>query len=141
MFVICGFNKKQMNNTLLPIIFGHTPAGTSLRVLIHYGQLVRNFRDRFQYFSHGLANPYYYGQIFPPVYNLKNITVPSYCFYGRNDWLINKKDARMTCEEIGNVKRIFEVSDEEWNHNDFVYAIHAKEEVFDYITDILEKYK
>lgn len=129
-----------MNTTLLPIIFGHTPAGTSLRLFSHYAQLVRNFRDRFQYFSHGLANPIHYGQLFPPEYSLARVTVPSFCFYASNDWLVSTRDAKKTCTELGNLETMFAVDEDKWNHNDFVFGMNAKEEVFDKIVYILDRY-
>jgi len=38
--VIAGYNKNEMNNTALPYIMGHTPAGTSTWNMIHYAQVV-----------------------------------------------------------------------------------------------------
>lgn len=42
LFVICGFNLKGMNTELLPVIMGHTPAGSSTKQFLHYGQLIRS---------------------------------------------------------------------------------------------------
>lgn len=140
LFVICGFNKNELNSTLIPIIFGHTPAGTSVRVLVHYGQLINNFIERFQYFSHGLANTFIYKTIFPPQYNLKNVVAPTYCFYALNDWIVNKIDARKTCNELGNLQMLREIDNEQWTHNDFIYAISAKETIYNDIVDILDKH-
>ena len=39
MFLIAGYNKNEMNNTALPYILGHTPAGTSTQNMIHYAQV------------------------------------------------------------------------------------------------------
>lgn len=44
LFALCGFNNKQFNATLLPIVMGHTPAGSSLRQVLHYAQLVNSGR-------------------------------------------------------------------------------------------------
>ncbi|KAF2888335.1 hypothetical protein ILUMI_17838, partial [Ignelater luminosus] len=35
LFAICGFNEKQMNSSLLPIIMGHTPSGASTKQIYH----------------------------------------------------------------------------------------------------------
>ena len=40
MFLIAGYNKNEMNNTALPYILGHTPAGTSTQNMIHYAQVI-----------------------------------------------------------------------------------------------------
>lgn len=140
MFALGGFNRKQLNNSIIPIIFGHTPAGTSLKTLIHYGQIVRNFRDRFQYFSYGFANPLVYHALFPPEYKLKSCTAPTYCFYSRGDWLVSDKDAVQTCNKISNLQDKFVISDDEWTHNDYVYANDAKEEVYDKIVDLMQRF-
>lgn len=42
LFVVCGFNKDQMNTTLLPILMGHTPSGSSVYQFIHYAQEINS---------------------------------------------------------------------------------------------------
>lgn len=44
LFAICGFNKNQMNTTLLPILMGHTPAGSSVYQFLHYAQEINSGR-------------------------------------------------------------------------------------------------
>ena len=41
LFLIAGYNKNEMNNTMLPYILGHIPAGTSVMNMLHYGQSVQ----------------------------------------------------------------------------------------------------
>jgi len=43
-FSLAGFDAPQMNFTLLPVIIGHTPAGTSVRTLLHFAQGVTTHR-------------------------------------------------------------------------------------------------
>ena len=38
LFLMCGFDSEKLNVTLLDTIFHHTPAGTSVKTLVHYGQ-------------------------------------------------------------------------------------------------------
>lgn len=42
LFAICGFNKNQMNATLLPILMGHTPSGSSVYQFLHYAQEINS---------------------------------------------------------------------------------------------------
>lgn len=42
LFALGGFDQKQMNVTLLPTIMGHTPAGSSVKQVLHYGQLINS---------------------------------------------------------------------------------------------------
>nr|CAD7408217.1 unnamed protein product [Timema poppensis] len=41
-FLLCGFDAAEFNISMLPVILGHTPAGTSTRTLVHYAQLIRS---------------------------------------------------------------------------------------------------
>lgn len=140
MLLLVGFNRKSINDTHVPIIYGHTPAGTSLRNMMHYAQLVRFGNTKFQYFNHGLMNLIKYKNLFPPVYRLNHITTPTFCFYGRNDWLVSEVDAIKTCREIPGVENTFVAQDPHWMHNDFIYGIEAKEEIYDKIIDIMRDY-
>ena len=38
MYIICGFDKEKLNETLIDTVVHHTPAGASTRTLVHYGQ-------------------------------------------------------------------------------------------------------
>merc|ERR1712198_316163 len=38
LFVLCGYDASQLNNTLLPDILHHTPAGASTHTILHYAQ-------------------------------------------------------------------------------------------------------
>ena len=38
MFLLCGFDSGQANLTLIDTIIHHTPAGSSSKTLVHYGQ-------------------------------------------------------------------------------------------------------
>lgn len=140
MFVLVGFNRKSINETHIPIIYGHTPAGTSLTNLAHYAQQLRIGASKFQYYNHGVLNFIKYKSFLPPAYKLNQITAPTFCFYGRNDWLVSEKDAVRTCREIPGVEQTFVSGDPEWMHNDFVFGIQAKEEVYDKILEILQRF-
>ena len=38
LFLLCGVDSQKLNMTLLDTIFHHTPAGVSVKTLVHYGQ-------------------------------------------------------------------------------------------------------
>lgn len=64
-----------------------------------------------------LKNIEYYGQEYPPVYNLSNIKIPTLLMYGMNDWLATPKVFTITYKrnitinysfsECYNIKRTF----------------------------------
>lgn len=94
-FVICGFDKKQYNATLMPVIFAHSPAGTSTKTVVHFAQEIQE-NGNFQYFDYGeRENIKRYGQVAPPLYNIDNIRVPVSLFYANNDWLAGSKVSKI----------------------------------------------
>lgn len=38
LFILCGYDPNQLNNTLLPDILHHTPAGASTYTILQYAQ-------------------------------------------------------------------------------------------------------
>ena len=41
-FILCGFDEAQTNNTLFETIVHHTPAGASTNTLLHYAQEINS---------------------------------------------------------------------------------------------------
>ncbi|KAB7498583.1 Lysosomal acid lipase/cholesteryl ester hydrolase [Armadillidium nasatum] len=39
-FLFCGYDEEELNDAYVPIYISHTPAGTSVHVFNHYGQLI-----------------------------------------------------------------------------------------------------
>ena len=75
-----------MLQTMLPVIMGHTPAGSSTRNLVHYAQGVNS--GKFRMYNHGKKdNLAHYGQEEPPEYDLSKITAPIALYWSANDWL------------------------------------------------------
>jgi lysosomal acid lipase/cholesteryl ester hydrolase len=72
----------------MPIILNHTPAGTSTKTIIHYGQEIKS--GQFQQYDYGTTgNIKMYNQTTPPTYDLSKIQVPIGIFWSENDWLAN----------------------------------------------------
>jgi len=71
----------------MPVIFRHTPAGTSTKTVLHFAQEIKA-GGAFQYFDLGKKeNLIKYGQPNPPMYNITNISTPIALLYSENDWL------------------------------------------------------
>ena len=110
-FLICGFDEAQMNDTLFPTIMQHTPAGASTYQIIQYGQEVDTGKLFFVYillkiiyaymliynynqggFHHwdwrnDEENMEHYGTTYPQPYNPEVINVPLSLYWSQNDWL------------------------------------------------------
>ncbi|XP_029707753.2 lipase 3 [Aedes albopictus] len=141
-FVLCGFDKEQYNATLMPVIFGHTPAGTSTKTVVHYAQEIHD-SGNFQQFDYGeTENQRRYGQALPPSYNLDQITTPVALFYANNDWLAGPVDVanlfnRLTKTSIG----MFKVPNDNFNHVDFLWGNDAPEVVYKQLLMLMKRYK
>lgn len=125
---------------MLPVVLGHTPAGASAKQLIHYGQLYKS--GKFVNFNHGwIKNLRRYGSFKPPEYNLKNIKTPIFLHYSDNDWLSTPDDVFKLSKEIKSVIGQFRVPLEKFNHLDFVFAINAKELIYNRLLKIMTNFK
>lgn len=87
----------------MDVVLGHFPAGTSLRNLNHWSQILVD--DTFRKFDFGNAdlNIQHYGTPNPPSYNLSNVDVPVSLFVGTEDKLGDFNDNRRLKEELVNV--------------------------------------
>ncbi|XP_034518295.1 lysosomal acid lipase/cholesteryl ester hydrolase isoform X2 [Ailuropoda melanoleuca] len=62
-FILCGFNEKNLNMSRVPVYITHSPAGTSVQNLLHWGQLIK--LRKFQAFDWGshAKNYFHYNQV------------------------------------------------------------------------------
>lgn len=124
-FLLAGWNSEELNMTMLPVINGHSPAGASTMQMIHFGQNVR--ARAFRAYDHGVfLNPFHYGSIFPPRYNLDQVRAPVYLYHSTNDWLAGPEDVELLYNDLPNVKVKHLVSMRAFNHMDFVWAINQR---------------
>lgn len=142
-FVICGFDKEQYNATLMPVIFAHTPAGTSTRTVVHYAQEIQE-KGNFQNFDYGPEeNMKRYGTKVPPQYNLENISTPIALFYAQNDWLAGYQDVKKLYQGISRHSSVelLKVPFENFNHVDFLWGNDAPALVYDKMLEIMKNHK
>ena len=142
-FVICGFDKEQYNATLMPVIFGHTPAGTSTKTVVHYAQEIHE-NGNFQNFDYGQdENMKRYGTAAPPTYDLENISVPTALFFAQNDWLAGFQDVKKLYMNLPKISQmgIFKVPFDSFNHVDFLWGLQAPELVYDQLIRLMQLYK
>ncbi|XP_031623181.1 lipase 1-like [Contarinia nasturtii] len=122
----------HVNRTLIPMFQTHAPAGSSMKQLFHYGQLIRS--HRFCQYDYGLQrNLRIYQHAVPPKYNLKNCTAKVAIIYSENDTTVAAEDIRSLSKVLPNLLEIRRVDDDTFNHIDFIWASDAKELVYDYI--------
>lgn len=128
---------KPAFQTLLPVIFSHVPAGSSLLQSEHFGQLIKS--GHFRQFDHGFfGNLYNYRSTSPPEYNLKKVTAPVALYYSPNDWLAAVEDVQRLKNELPNVIKDYIVIKKVFNHMDFVWGMDANQEVCEEIIRTIE---
>ncbi|XP_017888742.1 lipase 3-like [Ceratina calcarata] len=138
-FLIGGFNDKDMNLTLLSTVVQYDPAGASTRQFVHYAQLMTS--GKFRKYDHGLiGNMKKYGQIHPPDYDLAKVKLPVYIYYGSNDILVAPEDTRKLYEKLPNAQK-FLVPYEYFTHLDFLWGKHVDIWVYNQVLSLMERYK
>ncbi|XP_068738414.1 lysosomal acid lipase/cholesteryl ester hydrolase-like [Montipora capricornis] len=135
MFTLCGFDRKNLNNTRIPVYVTHTPAGTSVKNAIHWLQMVNS--KKFQRYDYGFfGNKRNYGQRKTPLYNLQSMTLPVVVYSGENDWLADPKDVQYLLSQLPNVIHSVEIP--KWNHLDFIYGLDAAPVVYNEIIEYIQ---
>lgn len=128
LFLIAGFDKSNLNATRTPVYYTHTPAGTSVQNMLHFGQLIQN-EGTFQKYDYGFfKNLLKYGSTSPPNYQLKNVKVPVVLLSGSKDTLADPKDVAWLRKQLPNVRKFKEIKG--YNHLDFIWGISAHKKVY-----------
>lgn len=116
----------------------HTPAGSSSRQMVHYGQ--EHMSKKFRKYDHLLGNLGEYGSLTPPKYNLKSVTAPVALHYSDNDWMSASVDVDQLGKEISNLIGKFRVPMKEFNHLDFMWGIDAKTLIYNRVMNLIEAF-
>lgn len=112
---------------MLPVIFGHVPAGASTKQFGHYAQEFNS--GHFRQFDYGeYENLIRYRISEPPDYNIKNIKAPIAFYYSENDWLAAKDDVEKLLKQLSNI--VAETYIPRYNHLDYVWGINAPQEIY-----------
>ncbi|XP_060042658.1 gastric triacylglycerol lipase-like [Erinaceus europaeus] len=139
LFLISGFDAKNLNMSRLDIYLSHNPAGSSVQDLLHWCQ-VKNAK-KFQAYDWGSPsqNMIHYNQPTPPVYNMTAMEVPIAVWSGGNDWLADPKDINLLLPKFPNL--IYHKEIPSYNHLDFIWAINSPQEIYNEILSIMVSHK
>jgi pimeloyl-ACP methyl ester carboxylesterase len=138
LFLICGPEKKNLNETRIPVYFAHEPDGTSAKNIIHFAQGVQS--GNFQAFDYGSAqaNQMHYNQSTPPLYGLSEITVPTAIFWSDDDWLADPEDVSYIFENMRSI--VYEKFIPGYNHLDFIWALTANQLIYRDLIRVMHNY-
>lgn len=101
------------------------PAGYSMQCIEHYGQLIdqNKINPAFKKYDYGSyqLNKKHYGQDFPPLYDLSNITNDVFLYFGQLDRLADSTDVKRIAPLLKNAK-VVQQELMYWGHNAFINA-------------------
>lgn len=138
-FLICGFNEKNLNMSRVDVYTTHSPAGTSVQNVLHWSQVIKH--HKLQAFDWGSSdkNYFHYNQSYPPVYDMKNMTVPTTLWSGGQDWLADTSDINILLTQLPNL--VYHKCIPEWEHLDFIWGLDAPWRMYNEIVSLLRKYQ
>ena len=87
LFLAMGFDRPQLNNSLIDLLGHHTPAGSSVPTIAQYAQGINSKKFQMFDFDSEDKNVAKYGVPDPPQYDLTKVTAPVAAYWGPNDWL------------------------------------------------------
>lgn len=136
--LIAGYSLKDLDQRRIPIYLSHTPAGTSVKIMFHYTQMLRS--RQFQKYDYGWSgNLLRYNSRHPPVYRFESILTPMVLIGGTEDWVAAPSDVAWTTRQIPNL--IDTVTVEGYNHLDFVWGKTAHKKVYKHIIADMKKWE
>ncbi|XP_043191779.1 lipase 3-like [Amphibalanus amphitrite] len=139
MFMLAGWDPKQLDKASLPVIFSHVPAGTGSLVMEQVSQYIAS--GRFQRYDYGKKqNLVRYGQRRPPEYFPEKVTAPVVLIWGPNDKMADKRDAALLAARLPNLVRSEPVNWRLWQHLDFMWGIDANRLVYSRVIHYMEQF-
>ncbi|CAO2585239.1 Lysosomal acid lipase/cholesteryl ester hydrolase [Lemmus lemmus] len=117
----------------------HSPAGTSVQNVLHWGQVVKHRKCQAFDWGSKSNNYFQYNQIYPPVYDMKDMTVPTAVWSGGHDWLADTRDVNILLIQLP--KLVYHKHIPEWEHLDFLWGLDAPWMMYDEIVSLLRKYQ
>ncbi|CAF1336184.1 unnamed protein product [Adineta ricciae] len=137
-FALFGPEKKNLNETRMPVYVSHVPDGTSVKNMIHFAQGVQS--NTFQAYDYGSPdkNRQHYNQTIPPAYSIRSMKVPTAIFSGGEDWLADPTDVNYILDNVQNI--VYKKYIPNYNHIDFVWALTANKLVYADLLNAMQKY-
>ena len=127
LFIGCGPETKNMNQSRISVYVAHEPSGTSVKNMVHFAQCVQsNIFGAYDYGSPD-KNRLHYNQTTPPVYPIGTMKVPTAVFWAGEDWLADPVDVAYIFDTIESL--VYEKYIPDYNHLDFIWATTANEDI------------
>ncbi|KAM7299623.1 gastric triacylglycerol lipase [Ixodes scapularis] len=136
-----NLGSRYINETRVPLYLCHTPAGTSMKNVIHFDQLVKS--KKAQKFDYGkVINREYYGQRRPPLYKIANVKTDVGIFWSKGDQFVPPANVKILLRELGSrVKKNHYIDDEHYTHLSFAIALVNPKYLYPDLLEFLERYR
>jgi len=136
LFLLAGQDTAQLNQTRLPVYLTHTPAGTSVQNVVHFGQMIES--GKFQKHDFGfIGNAWHYGTVKAPEYVVSRMEVPTILYWGGKDILADPEDVRGLIPKLRNLEGNY--YDEDLDHLDYIWGITSVDRVYMPIIKIMKE--
>jgi len=127
---------KHLNASRMAVYTSQTPAGTSTKNMVHWGQGIR--KEGFQMYDYGVErNMEYYHQKEPPTYPLEEMKVPTVLLSGGNDYLADPKDIDILVSKLPEKTLLKHIVIPTYAHLDFTWAKDAHELIYPQMLEFL----
>ncbi|XP_001373535.3 lipase member M [Monodelphis domestica] len=132
-----GFNTNNLNMSRANVYVAHTPAGTSVQNILHWGQAMNS--GELQAFDWGseTKNLEKCNQPTPVRYQIKDMTVPIAVWSGGQDWLSDPDDVRILLTQMTNL--VYHKNIPEWAHTDFIWGLDAPQRLYQEIIEMMKQ--
>ena len=138
LFLLCGPEDKNMNQSRIEVYVTHEPAGTSIKNMIHFAQMF--LTKQFQAYDYGSPekNQQHYNQTTAPIYSIRPMKIPTAIFWSDEDWLADPEDVKFILDNIQSL--VYQKHIADFNHLDFVWAMSANRVIYADLIDQMQKY-
>uniref|UniRef100_A0ACB8F897 Uncharacterized protein n=2 Tax=Sphaerodactylus townsendi TaxID=933632 RepID=A0ACB8F897_9SAUR len=135
LMLFSGFNGKNLNQSRTDVYISQFPDFTSVKNILHWGQVAKS--GEFRYFEYDLGLIDKYNKTSPPLYRIEDITVPIAMWHGGQDWICQPVEIDALLPRITNLMHYKYLPD--WNHFDFIWGSDAPERLYREILHLMEK--
>uniref|UniRef100_A0A8B9DEQ4 Lipase n=1 Tax=Anser cygnoides TaxID=8845 RepID=A0A8B9DEQ4_ANSCY len=138
LFLLGGYNEKNLNTTRLDVYTAHYPDRTSVKNMIHWAQ-VGSLKESRRTLSvlWGFSDVSASLQETPPSYQLEKMPVPTAVWSGGEDWAVDWRDVQLLLPRIAHVVSYVHIAD--WNHWDFIWGLDAPGRLYSHILALMER--
>ncbi|NXH90312.1 LIPM Lipase, partial [Edolisoma coerulescens] len=134
-FIVGGFNRKNLNVSRLDVYLSHFPDYTSVKNLLHWGQTAKT--GQFKQFDYGLRNMEKYKQLRPPAYRIEDMSVPVALWSGNQDWVTPPDETQRLLHHLTNI--VHQEHFPDWNHFDHHWGLDAPQRMYRHMVTMMKE--